>query len=173
MKSIVKISGVLLISLCTLQFAGAQTKNDKKAAKAAAMTKLINDRNYVFKANYVNPQRGGGRALTSDYDLVVSKDTITAYLPYFGRAYMADYGSTDGGIKFTWTKFEYKATQNKNGVQDILIIPKEKNINDAKAVQSIRLSLSSSGYGSLQVLSMNRDPISFDGTIEERRKPKK
>jgi hypothetical protein len=172
MKSFIKISGVLLISLCCLQTAIAQTKNDKKTAKVAAISKMLNERDYIFKANFVNPQRGAGHALTSDYDLSVSKDSIIAYLPYFGRAYMADYGSTDGGIKFTWTHFDYKVTNSKNGGRDILIIPKDKNISDAKAVQSVRLNVSSDGYASLQVISVNRDPISFDGVVEEKRKPK-
>jgi len=171
MKNSIKLFYVLLISTGCFYTAGAQT-TDKKAAKTAEIKKLVNDRNFIFKANYVNPFRGAGRALTSDYDLTVLKDTIRAYLPYFGRAYTADYGSTDNGIKFTWTQFDYKITAGKKSGWDILITQKDKNISNANAVQSLRLSVSSDGYASLQVTSVNRDPISFNGTIEEMPKPK-
>jgi hypothetical protein len=172
MKNLIKISCAMLITAFCLNTLYAQTKADKKSIKAAEITKMINTQNYIFVANYVNPSRGGGRALTSDYDLSVSKDSVIAYLPYFGRAYMADYGSTDGGIKFTWTHFDYTVT-NKNKNWDILISPKNKNIGDPKGVQNIRLDISSDGYASLQVISENRDPISFNGNIQERVKPKK
>jgi hypothetical protein len=128
---------------------------------------MVDDVNYIFEANYANPMRGGGRSLTSEYDLKVSKDTIIAYLPYFGRAYIAPTNPTEGGIKFTWTKFDYSVKQTKNGSWEILIKPKEKNISNASDVQNLRLSISTSGYASLQVISSNRDPISFNGTIEE------
>jgi hypothetical protein len=172
MKNLIKIGCVLLIASCLLHTAFAQTKIDKKAARIAEINDLVNSRNYIFKANYVNPSRGGGKALTSDYDLVVAKDSIIAFLPYFGRAYLADYGSTDGGIKFTWTHFDYKATSGKKGNHEILIIPQNRNISNPKDVQSLRLSISQDGYASLQIINSNRDPIIFDGTIEKRRKLK-
>ena len=42
--------------------------------------------------------------LSPYYYLKVSKDTVVAYLPYFGRAYTAPADPTEGGIKFTSTK---------------------------------------------------------------------
>ncbi|HEY0246614.1 MAG TPA: DUF4251 domain-containing protein [Mucilaginibacter sp.] len=173
MKNLIKISFVMLITAFCLNTSNAQTKQDKKAIKAAEITRLVNLQNYVFVANYVSPSRGGGRALTSEYDMSVSKDSIVAFLPYFGRAYMADYGSNDGGIKFTLTHFDYKVTNNKKNNWDIIITPKNKNMSDPKAVRTLRLSISSDGYASLQVLSENRDPISFNGYIEQKSKPKK
>jgi Domain of unknown function (DUF4251) len=172
MKNLIKIFCVLLIGSMGFNTATAQTRADKKAAKAASITKLIEDKNYVFVADYVSPTRGAGHALTSEYDLTIAKDSVIAYLPYFGRAYLADYGSTDEGIKFSWTKFDYKVTPDKKGDFEILITPVEKNIGDAKAVQSIRLRISPDGYASLQVTSFNREPISFNGSIESRVKPK-
>jgi hypothetical protein len=77
---------------------------------------------------------------------------------------------TEGGIKFKTTRFDYKAKTNKKGGWDILIVTKDKNISDMRDVQSLRLSITSTGYASLNVTSTNRDPISFDGYIEERRK---
>jgi hypothetical protein len=168
MKTLFKLFVVLTVTQAILYTADAQTP--KQAAKALAVKNMVNNINFVFQANYVNPQRGGARSIDYGYDLVVSKDTITAYLPYFGRVYVAPTDPTEGGIKFKTTRFDYKAKTNKKGGWDILIVTKDKNISDMRDVQSLRLSITSTGYASLNVTSTNRDPISFDGYIEERRK---
>jgi hypothetical protein len=172
MKTLMKLLFVFAVILGGLNIAHAQnSKKERKAAKVAAIKKMIDDVNYVFVANIANPQRGGTRQLTSDYDLRVVKDSIIAFLPYFGRAYLAPSpDATEGGIKFTSTNFNYSAKQSKNGSWDIYIKPKDNNISDWRDVQQLRLNISPDGYASLQVISSNRDPISFDGYIEQKNK---
>ena len=152
-----------------VNIANAQTS--KKEKQVAAIKKMIADVNYVFEANIAIPQTGSSRQLTSDYDLKIVKDTITAFLPYFGTAYVAPApGTTEGGIKFTSTNFKYSAKQKKNGSWDIFIKPKDNNISDWRDVQQLRLSISTNGYASLQVISSNRDPISFEGFVAQKNK---
>lgn len=173
MKLLKNISILLLLTFIGINIADAQTTSkDKKAARALAIKDMVEAQNYVFKANYVMPMRGISRSLTSDYDLTVSKDTVSAFLPYFGRAYTAPYNPTDGGIKFTNTHFTYTSKPGKKGGWSVTIKPtgKDKNISDWRDVQILRLDISSDGYASLQVTSSNRDPISFNGTIEKRGK---
>lgn len=175
MKTFNKIAIVILFAMITAFAANAQnTRSDKKAARLAEIKNLVESRNFVFDANYVNPSRGSGRALTTDYDLTITKDTIIAYLPYFGQAYVAPpYGSTEGGIKFTNTDFTYIEKAGKKGGWNITIKPNKKNISDSRDVQSMYLTISPDGYASLQVISSNRDPISFNGTIDKRPDVKK
>ncbi len=170
MKSLIKLFLVVVVILGGLNVSHAQsTRAERQAAKAAGVKKMVDDVNFVFKANYANPQGGGNRALTSDYDLKVVKDSVIAYLPYFGRAYLApDPGTTEGGIKFTSTNFKYDAKQRKNGGWEIVIKPKDHDITNWRDVQQMILNISTSGYASLQVLSSNRSPISFDGELEDR-----
>lgn len=173
MKLLKNISALFLLTFISINIAHAQSSgNDKKAARALAVKNMVEAQNYVFKANYVMPMRGVGRSLTSEYDLTVSKDTIAAFLPYFGRAYTAPYNPTEGGIKFTNTHFTYTSKVGKKGGWSITIKPtgKDKNISDWRDVQTLRLDISADGYASLQVTSSNRDPISFNGTIEKRGK---
>lgn len=173
MKSLKNILVLLLLAFISIGIANAQsTRKERKAAHVDEIKQIVDDQNYVFKANYVNPMRGAGRALTSDYDLVVSKDTVKAFLPYFGRAYTAPYNPTEGGIKFTNTHFTYTSTAGKKGGWNIIIKPtgKDKNISDWRDVQTMRLDISPDGYASLQVISSNRDAISFNGTVEKRKK---
>ncbi len=170
MKLLRVLSFTVIIAFAGVTIANAQSKSkDRKAARIAEVKQIIEDQNFVFDANYVNPTRSAGRSLTSSYDLTITKDTIICYLPYFGRAYVAPpYGSSDGGIKFTNTNFSYVLKAGKKDGWSVTIKPKDKNIGKWNDVQSMYLTISNDGYASLQVISSNRDPISFNGTIEKR-----
>jgi hypothetical protein len=158
---------IILIFLL-LAGAGSNTVNaqssskDKKAAKEAAIKKEVESKRYTFLANYVLPQRGGGKQLTSEYDLRVTPDSVISFLPYFGRAYFdVPYGGADGGIKFTSTKFSYQVKEKKKGGWEITIIP-----SDVKNLSRLLLYISTDGYSSLSVNSTNRDVITFDGYLK-------
>lgn len=137
------------------------TKKDKKAEKEATIKKNVDGQNYTFTANYVLPQRGGGKQLTETYyDLKVSKDSIIAFLPYFGRAYFDVPYNGDMGMKFTSTKFNYVAKAKKKG-WEITIKP-----TDVKNIDGLMLYVSPDGYASLSITSVNRDFISYNGYLK-------
>jgi hypothetical protein len=169
MKLLKTISVLLLLTGISISAVNAQsTRKDKKAAHAAEIKSMVEAQNYIFDANYVSPMRGISRALNSQYDMTISKDTISAYLPYFGQATMAPYNPTEGGIKFTTTKFTYNSKVGKKGGWTVVIKPTDRSVLNWRDVQTMTLSISQDGYASLQVISTNRDPISFNGTIEKR-----
>jgi hypothetical protein len=161
------ISLVMLLVAVSMVVAAQDSKKQKDSLKAVTITNLVTEKNYVFEAQSASPMKGGRKHLTGGYTLVVSKDTVTSDLPYYGRAYQSDYGSSDGGIKFTSTDFDYTTTERKKGGWEIIIKPK-----DYKKVQQIILTIFNDGNTSVQVTSSDRQPISFDGYIEAR-KPKK
>ena len=170
MKSLIKIIFAVVILTGTINITSAQTtKKEKQAIKAAKIKELLDAHNYVFKATYVIPQRGNSKSLEYGYDVIVSKDTVTAYLPYYGRATRAPIDPMDGGVKFTSTNFDYTTKLAKNGSYNISIIPKDAGDQGSKDVRYLRLNVSTTGYASLQIISNNRDPISFNGDIEERK----
>jgi hypothetical protein len=137
-----------------------ETKKDKHAA----MENLVESGNFVFKAQSVFPGIGSMRQLTSEYDLTLAKDTIISHLPYFGRAYNARVYPNEGGIRFTSSDFKVEKKALKKGGWEFVIQPK-----DAGDVRRMHLSISSGGNASLQVLSNNRQPITFNGYIQEKR----
>lgn len=141
------------------------TKKDKDAEKIVQVRNLVDSQNYIFIAQSASPMSGRLRQLTPDYDLKITKSSIVSYLPYFGRAYTAPLDPSKGGIQFTSKDFEYTATPRAKGGWDVLIKPK-----DYRDVQQMSLSISSTGYATLQVTSTSRQPISFNGYI---RAPKK
>jgi hypothetical protein len=173
MKTLIKLFFVAVILSGSITITNAQaTRKEKQAAKAAKIKDLLDSRNYVFNATYIIPQRGNSRSTNYGYDLVVSKDTVTAYLPYFGRVTLAPVDPSDGGVKFTSTNFDYTAKQAKNGSYNITITPKDAGTQVSKDVRYLRLNVSTSGYASLQVISNNREPISYNGDIQEQKAKK-
>lgn len=160
---------LLLLSVVAISFfTYAQSKKDKDKMKEDDVRRMVNDHNFTFQAQYANPMGGGHRYITPDYDVRVTKDSVIAYLPYFGRAYFdVPYNPNDGGIKFTSTKFTYKVTEKKKGGWDIIIDPK-----DAKYIQRLTFYISTAGYGNLGFTISNRSPISFDGLLTDTKKNK-
>jgi len=168
-----QVTGLLRIMLIAVSMAvsvapvaAQESKKQKKEKKEDAITALIQNQNYVFKAQNVMPMGGGTRQLTSEYDVRVTKDTVVSFLPYFGRAY-GYVDPNNGGIQFTSTNFTYTITDKKNG-WDILIKP-----TDAKSVQQMSFSIFNNGSATLQVISNNRQPISFNGFVTEIKPGKK
>ncbi|AOM77722.1 DUF4251 domain-containing protein [Pedobacter steynii] len=176
MKTLKKLL-TLLIVFSTVQ-AIAQT--DK-----ATTTQLVADQHLIFNATSAMPMAnadvnavlnkmpgnvGGGmiQLSGSQYQLKINKDSVEAYLPYYGRAYTASLDPNDSGIKFKSKKFDYKTTKRKKGGWIINIAPK-----DTKEVQSMSLSVSENGYAVLNVNSNNRQSISFNGFISEPKEDKK
>ncbi|MGC4234258.1 MAG: DUF4251 domain-containing protein [Niabella sp.] len=134
---------------------------------------LLNEQRYIFVARTVIPTEdsrynprfmfpNGNNLyqLTSGYDLKVTKDSVTAYLPFFGRSFIAPLDPSKGGIKFTSTDFDYKKSMRKKNTE-ITITPK-----DVQDIRSVLISVSPGGYAYVQVLSLNKTPISFNGVIE-------
>jgi hypothetical protein len=128
--------------------------------KEATIKNSVDAKQFVFHAQTALPVSGASRHLTTDYELKVSRDSIVSYLPFFGPAYSLPYNSTDGGFNFTSTKFDYSSTQGKKGGWEIKIKPR-----DVQDFREFTLSISEKGYGSLQVLSNNRQSISFTGYV--------
>jgi hypothetical protein len=140
---------------------------NNKDRKKNDIREAITSRQYEFKATSAMPLSGKTIQLTSDYNIAVNRDSVIAYLPYFGRAYTAPIGKTNNGINFTSTDFLYKAKEGKKGGWTIEIKPKDQD-----EVQQLFLTISQSGYGTLQVNSSNRQSISFTGNIELQEKNK-
>ncbi|MEP6595126.1 MAG: DUF4251 domain-containing protein [Ginsengibacter sp.] len=169
LKRIIKPVFFFLIVCITCSYiAYAQgEKKEKQATKAALIKNLIDSQNFVFVPQSVLPLRGTTRQLTSYYDIVLSKDSLVSYLPYFGRSYSAPSDPTDIGFNFTSTKFEYTNTPTKKGGWDILVKPK-----DYREVKELSFRIFDNGSASLNITPLNRDPISFQGYIKDRKQRK-
>lgn len=170
MKTITQILLAALVLTGTSSFA----QTDK-----ATTAKIVPEKNFTFIATTAmpmanndinnilskmnNPGGAGTINLTgSNYDLRITPDSVTAYLPFYGRAYNANMDPNESGTKFTSKKFSYTSVKGKKGGWVVTINPK-----DVKDGQRLTLNVTESGYASLFVINNNRQPISFNGYIEE------
>jgi hypothetical protein len=153
---------LFLVALAGPLLIGAQ-QNDPADTKA-----MVEAKNYIFKAQFADPQNGRNQSLTSEYDLTVKPGTVIAYLPYFGRTYVAPANPSEGGIKFTSTDFEYTLGKRKKHSWEIAIKPR-----DAADVRELNLTIFDNGTASLRVNSMNRQSITFRGYVTEGKTEKK
>ena len=128
---------------------------------ADELNKAIELKHFVFLASTATPLSGGLIQLNgSNYDVQVSKDTVIAYLPYFGRSYTSSYGTANNGIRFTSTNFEYEEKKKSKGGWAITI-----KLNDNSDVRSLQFDITGNNNSSLNVASNNRQAISFNGKI--------
>ena len=176
MKTIKNI--LVLATLLIAMQVNAQTNKE-------TTVKLVNEQNFIFNAtsampmanqevnNILNRMPGGGGAgmiqlSGSQYQLIVTKDSVEAYLPYYGRAYTATMNPDDSGTKFKSKNFKYKTDKRKKGSWTITM-----DFKDAKDTQRMILNVSENGYATLNVNNNNRQPISYNGYLSEPKEKKK
>jgi hypothetical protein len=165
MKNLVKISLIFTACLFLSGIVMAQqtTKQIKEAELENDIKNKIENRTYTFNANYVQPLRGTEHYLTSEYDLRVTRDSVIAYLPYFGQTYQeAPLTPEESGVMFTSTKFNYTVKPQKKGGWLITIIP-----SNVKFVSKMQLEVYKNGSANLMVQSNFRDEINFSGEIKQ------
>lgn len=147
------IGVLLLLSSCAV----SQVRNQKQAEVKA----LLESRNFLFVAESASPMGGGNIRLTSAYNLSIRGDSLNSHLPYFGTAYRAPFGSSTSPLSFTSSDFDYDSKTSGNGSYTITI-----RLNKPADPDVMTLSVSRSGYGTLHVNSIDRQPISFYGYID-------
>ena len=149
---------LLLIFLLSTTLFRATAQHEAKSSLTIA--ELLNSKKFVFNAQSATPTGGRVIQLTSSYGFKLSNDSLKADLPYFGRAFSAPISPTESPLRFTSTEFTYLVQPRRKERWDVSIKP-----NDAREVRQMTLNVSSSGYGTLQVISNNRQAISFYGTV--------
>lgn len=171
------IKKLALIALAMITY-NASAQTDK-----ATTNKIVEEKNYIFVATSAIPlsnmdvnrvlsgmpgaNAGGVINLTgSNYDLRIVPDSVIAYLPFYGRAYRAPMNNDESGHKFTSKDFTYTKTKRKKGGWDVNI-----NTNDVKDNVRMTLNITESGYGTLVVISNNKQSITYNGYISEAKKP--
>ncbi len=149
---------LMLICICS----SAQSGNDQKKKDAYAQLKnQIDSRHFQFHALSATPIKGRTIQLTSEYTLKLKNDSLFVDLPYYGRSYTADYGSSDVSVRFNSSQFGYSADSTKKGGWEITIVPKNES-----SANKITMSISSSSYCFMNVSCNTRQSITYYGTIE-------
>lgn len=145
--------------ICTLPVT-AQSRQEKKEQTEHAVRKAIDSNHYKINADRMLPMRGNSKTLTSNYSVEIRNDSVFSYLPYFGVAYSIPYGGGKGLI-FNAPLSEYNVEYHKKG--KVKVNFKVRNDEDS---YTYNMTIYPNGSTSIQVQSVNRQPISFQGNME-------
>ncbi len=155
----------ILATIC-LDSTAQVSADQKKQDEIAKLKSIIDSRQYRFNAQSATTMKGKTIHLSYGYSLKINQDSLNVDLPYYGRAYSANLGSSDNGIKFKSANFTYSADSAKKGGWEITIKP-----NKETRVNNIYLSITTSGYCTVRLNNTDREPISYYGTVSELHTP--
>jgi len=117
---------------------------------------LIESKNYGFIVTHET----SGDVVLGNYYFHLENDSLSVTLPYHGNSGTAAYTMDDNGINVHTKDFSYNLTSLKNGGYYIKI-----SLNGDRITRSFSLRINKKGYAFLTVESINRDPVSFSGVI--------
>ena len=151
---------VMLIMSCST----SQMSREEKRALQMKIAQMVDDSlaNCSFKidVNYMNPNRMPARNLEYGYYIRVNKDSIDAYIPFFGVAYRAEYGTNDGGLTYKGPMASYEVLQGKKDMRQVNIIVK-KNFDEIL----YQIDVFTNGRATIFVRSLNRESIHYNGEM--------
>lgn len=157
MKNLVYLLfAVIVLTACRTTQTAAE-----KEAKAMEIRTAIENFRFTFNASYAYPTRYPAIYLSSNYDVKVSPDTLTVYLPFYGRAYRAPISPDENGYRFTSTDFDYKIISEKKTGNHII----EIKINDQRRDLRFNFDIWENGAARLNVSDIDRQAISFQGEV--------
>lgn len=136
-----------------------------KGAEQDAMRQTVADaiaaRQWRIDINTMNTMRYGSRTMSPDFYLELRGDVLHSYLPYLGQVRVSPTLSPSIGLNFEEPVLSYKTStpKSKKYTQvDIDVKTREDNYHYV-------IQLYDSGEATIRVRSLNRDAISFDGTL--------
>jgi len=158
-------AALLICSSC-----GIAGTSSERAAERARDERLIQERldarSFRVDIDRMNPSRGGSRALTSPYSVTVDGNKLISNLPYFGVAYNVPYG---GGKVLTFDSEIASYKEEAAGRDSRRIILTTDNGED---VLTYTLLVFTNGKVTLDVVSRNREPVSYQGSLDPDADPK-
>lgn len=137
-----------------------EIRKAREKERMEEVLQMFRNREFRFVARAAHPMGGGTIHLTSLYNLDVVNDSLSAWLPFFGVAYSADYGG-DGGIKFNEKARLIKFQEKKRGNEIVM------EVRTTKEFYRLHLSITRSGFATLVVSGTNRQSINFSGSVEK------
>jgi hypothetical protein len=150
----------LLLVFSFLSCNSLQT-TDNQEAKARLISSKVTSLTFTFEATDAQSLLFRQISLSPGYTLKVSKDTLKADLPFYGRAYSAPMNSTDGGIKFTSTDFEHTMVAGKRPGHWKFMF----KTHDTKNAVTMYLEIWDNGTAHLTVNDPDRQSMMFQGNI--------
>jgi hypothetical protein len=153
-------SGTFIYAQKTGNKSKKQLKAEAKALQIKQIKEIVAGKNFIFKAESVNPVNAGTKKLTTDFGIEVRNDSIFSYMPYYGNSYSRDYNNyRNSPMGFIQPIESYRQRKRKSGYA---IDIKVKNQYD---VIDLTFHISKTGITSVSASSINRQNITYTGEI--------
>ncbi|MBR5928659.1 MAG: DUF4251 domain-containing protein [Prevotella sp.] len=121
----------------------------------------IAERHWRIDINTMNTMRYGSRMVTPDFYLELRGDTLRSYLPYMGQAQVSTTLAPAIGLNFEKVVMRYWLNKPKSKKYVQLNI----DVKTREDTYYYVIDVYDDGKAFIRVRSLNRDPISFDGTL--------
>lgn len=183
MKKLLILLLVFIFSISIQAQSHKERKAQKKAeleAKYEETKSLIDSKNYEFVAQWADPLgndvirigqnllgaagvfQGNRIDLTGNPNFVkIIKSEVSIFLPFFGRVFYPKRTNTEGGFKYEGRIDDYLVSMNEN--KKVLTVKFNTKTKDDHLQFILRIT--AGGAARLNVNSINRQTISYDGSI--------
>ena len=154
--------GILLgvMSLLMVSCATQQERAEQREKKRQAVAEAITTRRLHIDISMMNTMRYGTKSVTPDFFLELRGDTLCSYLPYMGQAFQASMMTPTVGLNFEEPVLRYTESRPKSNKTRL-----EMDVKTQEDTYHYLIDVYDTGEAQLHVSSMNRDPISFDGSV--------
>lgn len=161
--ALMKRKRILVWLLPLLTMVGCMTvqeRAEQQAKMRKAVVEAVASRHLHIDIRSMSTLRYGSKMVTSDFFLELQGDTLCSDLPYWGQAYQAPVGSSSIGLNFEAPILRYSESRPKANKTQL-----ELDVRTQEDTYHYLIELYDTGESYICVRSLNRDPISFDGTI--------
>ena len=144
-----------IVALCLM----ASCKSLETNIAPERLQAAADGRNFAIDITDMYPMRGPGKYVGSDFFLRVSGDSVSSYLPYFGRAYRVSYDGSNP-LDFDGPMLTYATGEGKRGASLV-----EFSARSEHEILVYRVAIYTNGEADIDVSSNNRDFISYKGRL--------
>ena len=137
----------------------ASSKATRKAEMAAKIAEGVQTRHFNVDIDKVYPLGHGIIHPSTLYSVSVDDDKIISYLPYFGRAYNVPYGGGKG-LNFEGEVLKYQESTGRKGEHVVVL-----DVKSEEDIHQYSFVIFENGNVTLDVISKERNPISFSGRV--------
>ena len=133
----------------------------EQSMKHQAVADAIAAKRWRIDVRMMNTMRYGSRTVSPDFYLELRGDKLHSYLPYLGQARVSPTLSPSIGLNFEEPVLSYKTSKPKSKKYTQIDI----DVKTREDKYHYVIQLYDSGEATIRVRSLNRDAISFDGTL--------
>lgn len=151
---------IAVLTLASCATADKAARDQRRRDRAEKVAGAIESGRYRVGIRTAYPARGGAVQVTGDYGLEVSGDSVTVYLPYFGRGFTLPYGG-GRGLNFKAAMAEYKVRRVKRDRTRVDFLT-----GNDEDIYRFTVDIFDNGQVTVDVQPQQRSRISYGGELE-------